>query len=62
MPRLAAEEELKARMAAVHPHLEPKDQQNHITQLSKAAGLEEPARKPTRADLAAIGLKDVTGA
>jgi hypothetical protein len=61
LPRLAAEEELLARAAASHPHLEGKDQSRHIARLAQAAGVAEPARKPSRADLASIGIRDVTG-
>lgn len=61
MPKLAAEEELLARAAASHPHLEGKEQARHIGRLATAAGLGEPVRRPTRADLASIGIKDVTG-
>lgn len=57
MPRLAAEEELLARAAAVHPHLETKDQQSHITRLSRAAGIDEAPRKASRADIASLGIK-----
>jgi hypothetical protein len=61
MPKLAAEEEMLARAAASHPHLEGKDQVRHITRLAHAAGVAEPVRKPSRADLAGIGIRDVTG-
>jgi hypothetical protein len=61
MPRLAAEEEILARSAASHPHMEGKDQSRHLARLAQIAGVAEPARKPTRADLAGIGIRDVTG-
>lgn len=61
MPKLAAEEELLARAAASHPYLEGKDQARHIARLAQVAGVAEPVRKPSRADLAGIGIRDVTG-
>lgn len=61
MPKLAAEEELLARASAVHPHLESKDQVRHVARLAQVAGVAEPVRKPSRADLASIGIRDVTG-
>lgn len=57
MPRLAAEEELLARAAAVHPYLDAKDQRSHIARLSKAAGIDEAPRKATKADIASLGIK-----
>jgi len=57
MPRLAAEEELLARAAAVHPYLDAQDQRRHIARLSKAAGLDEAPRKATKADIASLGIK-----
>jgi hypothetical protein len=61
LPKLMAEEEILLRAAASHPYLEGKDQTRHIARLARTAGVEEPARKPTRADLAGIGIRDVTG-
>ena len=61
LPKLAAEEELLARATTSHPHMDGKDQSRHIARLTKIAGIAEPARKPTRADLVGLGIRDVTG-
>jgi hypothetical protein len=52
-----AEEDLLARAAAVHPHLAADDQRAVISRLTSQAGVTEAPRKPTKADLASIGLK-----
>ncbi len=57
MPKLMAEEELAARSAAVHPFLEPSDQRKMIDRLTKVTGVVEAPRKPTREDIAGLGIK-----